>query len=91
MTKELHTEIKASCMRLLSRREHSQSELLDKLKVKVVPLSDFDYIQFNPNSSKNLTTLMFTYLDLPKYFKTDKGKALSPEEQKEIQAAMMGH
>lgn len=34
LTKGPQTEIKASCLRLLSRREHSQSELLSKVVAK---------------------------------------------------------
>jgi regulatory protein len=44
LTKELQTEIKASCMRLLSRREHSQSELLDKLKAKGFDIADIKVV-----------------------------------------------
>ncbi len=40
MTKGPQTEIRASCIRLLSRREHSQSELLKKLKTKGFDVAD---------------------------------------------------
>jgi regulatory protein len=34
MVNEINKEVKASCLRLLARREHSQRELLNKLMIK---------------------------------------------------------
>lgn len=44
-----------------------------KLKVKVKPLSDFDDVQFNPNSGPQLIKLLFEMLKLPILDRTKTG------------------
>jgi DNA polymerase-1 len=56
-------------------REEEQTKANAKLKKKVKPLSDFEYITFNCNSDPHLRTLFFDYLELPVLEKTDGGQA----------------
>jgi len=43
------------------------------LKVKVVPLSDFTHLTFNPNSTKQIKAILYDQLELPVLGKTDTG------------------
>lgn len=54
-------------------REQECTKANAKLKVKVKPLSDFDHVEFNPNSNPQLQQLLYDILDFPVIDKTDKG------------------
>lgn len=54
-------------------REQEQTKANAKLKVKVKPLSDFDWKVFNPNSNPNMQQFFYEYLDFPVLDKTDTG------------------
>lgn len=44
-----------------------------KLKTKVRPLSDFDYVEFNPNSNTQLSYVLYEQLELPVIDTTKSG------------------
>ncbi|AYA64279.1 DNA polymerase [Alteromonas sp. RKMC-009] len=54
-------------------REQEMNKANAKLKKKVKPLSDFDYVEFNPNSNPQMQQFFYEYLQYPVVDKTDSG------------------
>lgn len=54
-------------------REEECNKVNAKLKTKVRPLSDFDYIEFNPNSNPQMQKLFYEHIGFPVIDKTDTG------------------
>ena len=52
-------------------REQAQTAANAKLKTKVKPLSDFDHVCFNPNSTPQLQQLLYRFLNFPVLDLTD--------------------